>query len=106
MFVCVVSVGDNFILLCGTFCLDKNTCQTKQKISSLAEHYRLVESSEGRKVRIVAAEVALLNCIRVRITVQRPRILGIPAVFLSPPRQALGEVTVVPMLNSAVHCET
>jgi len=29
MFVGIVSVRKNFILLCGIFCFDKNTCQTK-----------------------------------------------------------------------------
>jgi hypothetical protein len=106
VFVGIVSVRDNFILLCWTFCLDKNTCQTKQKISSLTEQHRLIESSEDREVRMVTAEVVLLDCIGVRISALKPRILVISVVFLSPPRQALGEVTVVPIINSAEYCET
>jgi hypothetical protein len=98
VFVGILSVRDNFIPLCGIFCLDKNTCQTKQKIPKLTEQYRLIESSDDRKVRMVAAEVVLMGCMGVRISAQRNRFLGIPLALLSPPRQALGEVTVLPFL--------
>lgn len=64
----------------------------------MTEEHRLIESSEDRKVRTVTAEVVLMDCMGVRISAQRPSFLGIPAVFLRPPSQAMGAVTVLPFL--------